>query len=127
MDQNRKTVLLVDDDVDIIEQYKQAVEKEYNVLTAHSGEETLEKLSQIKPDCIVLDVMMSHLSDGLDLSKKIKEDSATKDIPIIMLTGVNQSYDYSTQIDKSYFPYDKWLDKPIKPKKLVQEIKSILK
>jgi CheY-like chemotaxis protein len=127
MDLKRKTVLLVDDDIDVIEQLKMAVEKEYNVITAGSGEETMEKLAETKPDCIVLDVMMSHLSDGLDITKKIKENNATKNIPIIMLTGVNQHYDYSTQIDKSYFPYDKWLNKPIKPEKLLEEIKNMIK
>ncbi len=127
MDPKRKIVLLVDDDVDVIEQMKIAIEKEYNVMIAGSGEEALEKLAETKPDCIVLDVMMSHLSDGLDITKKIKENNATKDIPIIMLTGVNQYYDYSTQVEEGYFPYDKWLNKPIKSEKLLEEIKSLIK
>jgi CheY-like chemotaxis protein len=127
MDPKRKIVLLVDDDIDVIEQLKMAVEKEYNVMIAGSGEDALEKLAETKPDCIVLDVMMSHLSDGLDITKKIKENNATKDIPIIMLTGVNQYYDYSTQVEEGYFPYDKWLNKPIKSEKLLEEIKNLIK
>lgn len=127
MDSKKKTVLLVDDDQDIIAQMKVAVEKEYNVLIANSGEEALETLAKTRPDCIVLDVMMSHLSDGLDVTKKIKENQATGNIPIIMLTAVNQHYDYRTQVGEGYFPYDKWLDKPVKPQKLLEEIKSLIK
>lgn len=127
MDLKRKTVLLVDDDMDIIAQMRVAVEKHYNVLIANSGEEALETLAKTRPDCIVLDVMMSHMSDGLDITKKIRENQATKTIPIIMLTAVNQHYDYRTQVGEDFFPFDKWLDKPVKSEKLLEEIKSLIK
>ena len=127
MGDEKKTVLLVDDDEDLIEQVRSVVAQEYNVDLAHSGEEALGKIAKKNYDCIVMDVMMQTLSDGLDTAKKLKQNSATRTIPIVMLTNVTEHYDYRTQIDESYFPNDKWLDKPVDPKVLLQEIKDLVK
>jgi len=123
----RKTVLLVDDDVDLLEQVRMVIGKEYAVDCAYNGKEALEKVAAKKYDCIVMDVMMETLSDGLDAAKKIKENEATRAIPVIMLTSVNETYDYRTQVDADYFPNDKWLDKPVDPKTLLVEIGKLVK
>ncbi len=127
MNSEIKSVLLVDDDEDLLEQTRLVVAKEYAVDVAYSGEEALKKIAAKKYDAIVMDVMMQSLSDGLDTAKKLKEDKKTRDIPIIMLTSVNKHYDYRSQIDESYFPNDAWLDKPVDPKVLVREIKKLIK
>ena len=126
MDNRRKTVLLVDDDEDLLEQVRLVVEREFDVAIAHSGAEALARLEDGRYDCIVMDVMMQSLSDGLDTAKKIKQSPATKTIPIIMVTGVNEHFDYRTQIDEDFFPNDKWLDKPVDPNVLVREIKTLV-
>jgi two-component system phosphate regulon response regulator PhoB len=126
MDNEKKTVLLVDDDDDPLEQVRFVVAGEFNVDLAHSGEEALAKLGKNRYNCIVMDVMMQSLSDGLDTAKKIKQNSATKTIPVIMVTSVNEHFDYRTQIDESFFPNDKWLDKPVDPNILLQEIKKLV-
>jgi len=122
----KKTVLLVDDDEDLLRQASAIVGREFNVELAHSGEEALSKLEEIRCDCIVMDVMMQSLSDGLDTAKKIKKNAATNTIPVIMVTSVNKHFDYRTQIDESFFPNDKWLDKPVDPNLLLQEIKKLV-
>jgi len=122
----KKNVLLVDDDQDLLEQSRLVVEKEFAVDVAYSGEEALKKVAEKKFDCIVMDVMMESLSDGLDTAKKIKANDATKTIPVIMLTSVNEHYDYSSQVESDYFPNDKWLNKPVKPDVLVAEIKKLI-
>ncbi len=127
MSDKKKTVLLVDDDEDLLEQVRRVVAQEYNVDTAHSGEEALHKVGQKSYDCIVMDVMMQTLSDGLDTAKKLKENDATKDIPIVMLTCVNEHYDYRSQINTSYFPNDKWLNKPVNPKEILREINALVR
>ena len=123
----KKTVLLVDDDVDLLEQVRIVVVKDYDVDCAYNGIEALKKVAAKKYDCIVMDVMMETLSDGLDTAKKIKENEATRAIPVIMLTSVNKYYDYRTQVDADYFPNDKWLDKPVDPKTLLAEIGKLVK
>ncbi len=124
---DQKTVLLVDDDVDLVEQVRLVVSKKYAVEVAYSGGEALAKIAAKKFDCIVMDVMMENLSDGLDTARKLKEDPSTRSIPVIMLTSVNKHYDYRTQVDESYFPNDKWLDKPVDPKVLLEEIEKLVK
>jgi two-component system, OmpR family, phosphate regulon sensor histidine kinase PhoR len=126
MDKKKKTVLLVDDDEDLLEQVRLVVSREFNVELARSGEEALARLKKHRYDCIVMDVMMQSLSDGLDTAKKIKESSETNAIPVIMVTSVNEHFDYRTQIDESYFPNDKWLDKPVDPNILLREIKRLV-
>ncbi len=126
MSDAKKTVLLVDDDIDLIEQVRRVVAKEYNVDLAHSGEEALDKIEHKNYDCIVMDVMMQTLSDGLDTAKKLKANSATKSIPIVMLTSVNDHYDYRSQINESYFPNDKWLNKPVHPEEILREIRALV-
>jgi CheY-like chemotaxis protein len=127
MGNERKTVLLVDDDPDLLDQSRAIVEREFNVELANSGKEALDKLGKKNYDCIVLDVMMQNLSDGLDTAKKIKSNAATKTIPVIMLTSVNEHFDYRSQIDESFYPNDKWLDKPVKGEVLLQEIRKLVK
>ncbi|MBN1759483.1 MAG: response regulator [Chitinispirillaceae bacterium] len=122
----KKTVLLVDDDVDLLDQTRLVVEKEFAVDVAYSGEEAIKKIADKTFDCIVMDVMMESLSDGLDTAKKIKANEATKSVPVIMLTSVNEHYDYTSQVDSSYFPNDKWLNKPVKPDVLVTEIHKLI-
>ncbi|MDM7995518.1 MAG: response regulator [Acidobacteriota bacterium] len=127
MSDGKRTVLLVDDDEDLIEQVRMVVSREYNVDLAHSGEEALNKVGQKSYDCIVMDIMMQTLSDGLDTAKKLKENEATKAIPIVMLTSVNEHYDYRSQINESYFPNDKWLNKPVNPKEILREINALVR
>lgn len=121
-----QTILIVDDDQDLVEQHKLALEGEYTVDIAFSGEECKGKVAAKKPDLIVMDVMMNDLSDGLDTAKELKEDDATKDIPIIMVTSVNDIYNYRDQVDDDYFPKDKWLDKPVKGDVLLAEVKKLI-
>jgi DNA-binding response OmpR family regulator len=121
-----KTVLLVDDDIDFIEQMKTAIQKEFAVVIAYDGEEAMRLVNEINPDLIVMDVMMKHMADGFDTAKKLKENDATKNIPIIMLTSVYEHYDYRTQINEDYYPRDKWIDKPVAPEKLLGEIKKLI-
>jgi two-component system phosphate regulon response regulator PhoB len=127
MSDGKRTVLLVDDDEDLIEQVRMVVSREYNVDLAHSGEEALNKVGQKSYDCIVMDIMMQTLSDGLDTAKKLKENEASKAIPIVMLTSVNEHYDYRSQINESYFPNDKWLNKPVNPKEILREINALVR
>jgi CheY-like chemotaxis protein len=126
MDNEKKTVLLVDDDEDLLERARVVVAQEFNVELAHSGEEALAMLGKKRFDCIVMDVMMNSLSDGLDAAKKIKENSSTKTIPVIMVTSVNEHFDYRTQVDESFFPNDRWLDKPVDANVLLGEIKRLV-
>ncbi len=91
-----------------------------------SADQCRAELKARKPDLILLDVMMSQLSDGLELAKELKEAQATSAIPVIMLTNVTEVYDYRSQVDAAYFPHDRWLDKPVKAADLLKAVADVL-
>ncbi len=121
-----KNILVVDDDPDCIEFAKAVLDPVYSVRAAGSIAECRAEIQSQKPDLILLDVMMSHLSDGLDLTRELKQNAGTRDIPVIMLTSVNQVYDYRTQIEPSFFPHERWIDKPVKPDVLLNTVRGVL-
>jgi len=121
-----KTVLVVDDDEDVLAFVGSVLSKHYRVVTAMSGHEGIDALERERPDVILLDVIMTHLSDGFDCLRTIKLNPATERIPVIMMTSVNDVYDYRSQIEESFFPHDRWLDKPVKPEVLLQTVREVL-
>jgi len=126
MESAKMAVLLVDDDADLLEQVRVVVAREFDVELANSGAEAIEKLARKHYDCIVMDVMMQSLGDELDAAKKIKENAATRTIPVIMVTGVFEHYDYREEIDAGFFPNDCWLNKPVDPHVLMEEIRKLV-
>ncbi len=121
-----KTILVVDDDADIRAQMEKILQPHYRVITAASGKECLQNVAKALPDCIVMDVMMDDLTDGLETAKKLKDAYKTRKIPIILLTSVNESYDYRSQVDAGYFPHNCWMDKPVKADRLLKEIAALV-
>ena len=83
-------ILVVDDDTNICELLRLYLTKEgYQVTTANDGEEGLEKFSQVKPDMVLLDVMMPRL-DGLEVCRRIRKMGNT---PVMMLTAKGETFD----------------------------------
>ena len=85
---NKKVILLVDDNPDLLYSVKKGLEsisKDFKVVTVESGKECLQSLKKIRPDLILLDIMMPDM-DGWDTCAKIKSDKKTENIPIVFLT-----------------------------------------
>ena len=88
-----KTVLIADDEVDIVETVKFMLEAEdFNVLTAYDGEEALKIARESTPDIILLDVMMPKIN-GYKVSRLLKFDKKFQNIPILMVTARSQEED----------------------------------
>jgi CheY-like chemotaxis protein len=119
-------ILLVDDDMDFINNIKFNLLPKYEIACASSGKECLQKIKKDKPDIIIMDVMMSTITDGLETAKKIKNDNINKDIPIIMLSSVDEQFDYNKELPPNFFPKDKWLEKPVEINRLIQGIENVL-
>jgi CheY-like chemotaxis protein len=114
-----KKILLVDDDPHLLELIKTVLEqKGYDVMVAHSGQECLVMLKKIKPDLILLDVMMP-IMDGKEVCRRIRSNPETKSLKVAFLT-VMQKYDVGIEfmeklnvldcLTKS-FPHEDLLDK----------------
>jgi CheY-like chemotaxis protein len=126
----KQTILIVDDDEDICLAVKALLEsKDYVVETASTKEEGLEKLASVKPDLAILDVMMASWQDGFELSRQLKKDPELKDIPILMLTGVENKTGFefkSAAGDEEWLPVESFLDKPVEPEVLLAEVEKLL-
>ncbi|MEJ1930429.1 PAS domain S-box protein, partial [Nostoc sp. NIES-2111] len=118
--QKRKTILVVDDDAHIRELLHQQLENEgYNVREAKDGVDAIQQIKIIRPDLIILDVMMPHIN-GFDVAAVLKNDPQTADIPIIILSIIeNKERGYHIGIDR-------YLSKPINTEQLLNEIGSLL-
>ncbi len=95
----------------------------HEVIIAHNGKEGLKQAQQEKPDLIVLDVMMPEM-DGLEVCKRLKSDSATRDIPILMLTARGQKEDVAQGLD---IGADDYLTKPYNKREFEARVNALLR
>ena len=120
-------ILVVDDDPDFVETTRIVLEqKGHKVLSASNGDESLQVIRSEKPDLVILDVIMSSILDGLNVTQELQNDPAHQDIPIIMVTSIANT-DYA-----ELFPTDEYVNisafmtKPITPDQLLQQIDRLL-
>ncbi|RMF89533.1 MAG: response regulator [Methanobacteriota archaeon] len=119
-----KKILLVDDEPEIRTLYKKMLEKEgYTVSTAKDGRDALEKVAADRPDLIILDIMMPGM-DGWEVSKKIKTDLATKDIPVVILSVKAGITEKVKSIEESLA--ERHLGKPVGRSELISTVKALL-
>lgn len=126
MQSTMKTILVVDDEQDVIDTISLYLKDTYALRQAHSGKECLEQVADKKPDCIIMDVIMNDVLDGLVTAKQLKDSESTRDIPVIILTSVNDVFDYRQHVSDEYFPRDVWLDKPVKEQALKSAVKKMI-
>jgi CheY-like chemotaxis protein len=133
---NKTTVLLVDDDVDFVFANRTALEAAgYQVLTAHNGGDGMKLAREHHIDVAILDVMMDTPEEGFVLARSLRKDEKTKNIPLVMLTSVNEvnrkagyPYKFTDQDrDEMWLPIDKFLDKPVKPQQLAEAIRPFIR
>ena len=125
----KTTILLVDDDPDFVEATRVILEGAgYAVKSASNGKEALAGLKKGGVDLLVLDVMMTHDTEGFHIAQEIRENPATAKVPIVMLTGIAQKtgFAFSPETDADYMPVDAFLEKPVDPDVLLNEIAKAL-
>jgi len=117
-------VLVVDDNQqnrELLQAYLEDVD--CRAIPAHDGPEALEILAKDPPDLILLDVMMPKMS-GFEVCRRIKNDPKTSDIPVIMVTALNEFGDIERGIDSGT---DDFLSKPVNKLELLTRVKTMLK
>ena len=127
---NQKTVIIIDDDPDLVEATKTILEGAgYAVAAALDAQEGLARIHQGGIDCIILDVMMARETEGFQVAQDLKADPATADIPILMLTAISQKsgFEFSPETDKDFMPVEAFLEKPLDPDRLLETIAGLLK
>jgi len=121
---SKKSVLIVDDELDILENLEVMLERSgFNVLMAHGGREGIQKASEGSPDIVLLDVMMPDL-DGFQVCAQLKSSGSTKNIPIILLTAVN---DIDQKVKGLEAGADDFVTKPFNDIELLARVKAFLR
>jgi len=129
-----KTVLLVDDDVDLLDINRITLEGAgFEVLTAENADDAMRVATTRQVDVAVLDVMMTTPTEGFLLARALRQDDRTKHIPLLMLTSVNAEYEAQGSSfrftdrdrDPQWLPVDRFVDKPVKPEDLVSIVRTL--
>lgn len=129
MDNNTKTIFLVDDDYDYLLQQKSLLEMEgFNVITAEGHKKAKEALINATFDLAIVDLMMEDMDSGFILSYEIKKKHSS--VPVIMVTAVTNKtgieFDTITNSEKKWIKADKIFTKPVRIEQLVKEINRLL-
>ncbi len=121
---NYGKILVVDDENHIVELIKFNLEANgYDVASAFNGEEAIEKAKDEKPDLIILDLMLPKI-DGIEVCRKIKGNSETSHISIIMLTAKSDETDKIVGLE---IGADDYMTKPFSVKELMARVKAVLR
>jgi signal transduction histidine kinase/ligand-binding sensor domain-containing protein/DNA-binding response OmpR family regulator len=119
---NKPTILLVEDNTDMIDFITVSLKNKYNFNTAENGEVALDKVHTLMPDIIISDIMMPVM-DGLSLCRKIKQDAKTSHIPIILLTAKSLT---TQKIEGIKMGADIYITKPFEMELLEAHIDHLL-
>jgi two-component system, OmpR family, response regulator len=124
-------ILFVDDDRDFLAaQTAFFTSRGFEVVTVDRVDGALERISEVKPDVIVLDLMMEHYDSGFMLSRKIRQDPAMVTVPILMLSGVASAtgHKFAAEVAalKDWIKLDAFLDKPVTGRQLLKVIEDKL-
>jgi two-component system cell cycle response regulator len=120
----RWTVLVVDDNqqnLELLLAYLEDME-DVTAIEAHNGIEALEQVARSRPDLILLDIMMPRMS-GFEVCKQLKSNPQTRDIPVVMVTALNETADVERATECGT---DDYITKPIERAALVNLVRTML-
>jgi two-component system alkaline phosphatase synthesis response regulator PhoP len=118
------TILLVDDESDILDFVGYNLRKEgYNVITSENGRDALKKAEKELPHLILLDIMMPEM-DGIETCRELKRIQALKETLIVFFTARNEDFTQILSLDAGG---DDFITKPIKPAVLISKVNSLMR
>ncbi len=121
------TILVVDDDPDFVEIMRTVLRSQnYDVVTASNGADALNQVHKYKPDLMILDIMMSSVLDGYNLSQSLAEDPELRYLPIIMVSSIADTPHAGLFPLEDRLHADAWLSKPVNPHDLLTKVHELL-
>ena len=126
----KKRILHVDDDRNFLEATARVLESAgYETASATGMRGCFERIAEKTPDLIILDVMMGRIDTGFELTRKLKNDPKTADIPVVLLTGLDKKYPFEfgeTVRFGDWLKADRFLEKPLDAAELLEHIEELL-
>jgi two-component system phosphate regulon response regulator PhoB len=120
----KPNILIVEDEAALVAMLRYNLEREgFRVAEASDGEEALLSVAENKPDLILLDWMLPHLS-GIDLCRQLRRGAGTRDIPIIIVTARGEESDKIRGLNTGA---DDYVTKPFSPQELVARVRAVLR
>lgn len=124
MNKSEIKILCVDDEPDILEILKYNLSNEgYQISTAKDGEAAIKKAREIKPNLIIMDIMMPNM-DGIETCEILRSDDIFNDTLIMFLTARGEDYSYVAAYEAGA---DDYVTKPIKPRRILSKVKGLLR
>lgn len=126
-----KTILVVDDDRDLVESVSTYLAaRGYDIVRAYNSGEAKEEMARRRPDLIVLDIMMDYDAEGFNFAFVLKSDDATRQIPIVILSGFAEHLDTKADafapIMAQNWPAAAYLQKPVSLKDLAATVERLV-
>lgn len=125
-----KKILIIDDDADFTEAVSRVLQaKKYKTISASGGRQGFIKAQEKGVGLILLDVMMTYKTEGFNVARQLKQNSITKDIPVVLVTGIRKELNlpFGFEEDDEFLPVETVLEKPLKPSSLLQIVKKLFK
>ena len=120
---SKAKIVVADDDLDLCELLEMKLrQSNYDVFTAMDGVQALEVVRSVRPSLVILDIMMP-LMTGMEVLRHLKAESATADIPIILMTAKRQETDVNSGFALGVVDY---IVKPFNLKDLVLQVQSVI-
>ena len=126
-------ILIIEDTPDMALALRMPLEATgYEVFHALSGQEGLQMVKEVKPDLIILDVMMETTTAGFQVSLELRspdpqsEYAEFRNVPILMLTAIHTTTSLRFGPDEAYLPVDDFVEKPIDPDVLLEKVKTLV-
>ncbi len=119
-----RRILVIEDEADILEVIEYNLVREgYKISCVSDGDEGLEAARRLAPDLVLLDLMLPGL-DGIEVCRRLKEDSVTGNIPIIMVTAKGEESDVVLGLGVGA---DDYVTKPFSPRELIARVKAVMR
>lgn len=118
-------VLIIDDDADFVDATSNLLDAQgYEIVSAPNGKVGIAKAKEKQPDIILLDVMMTHDTEGFEVARELHKDPKLKNVPVIIITGVRKemSLPFGFESDDEWLPVKGVLEKPVKPNVLLKTV-----
>jgi CheY-like chemotaxis protein len=127
---NRKKILIIDDDPSFLEICSAILEEsDYQVYTASSSKEGLEKLVSERPDLLLLDIMMATMDEGLNFATSIRQSEDLSKIPIMIVSAqpdAEKGYQRSVDKEMDWISADMFMEKPVNPQDLLHNVRLLI-